>query len=274
MSILSFFERHRELKKVAKYSGRRKEKSSALASPTHSNSSALSVKIPDAGSGNWKGDAYTQSVSEYYAHTPRSRPQTLVAVERCAGPASAPPTTAPYNSRRQASSRSTCSAASSTASSFGRSTSASSGMSVAEGILIVLAGEEEDTNTSSTTTHNSPNPTFASSSPSLSLRPPSPTAAAAAAVAVAAPPPLPLYTPPPPPLFTPPASSSSRFEPRSCVSFDESARPHGLARASTMNAGKRNSVLFWKKNADRLDPSKVRSSEDYNSLDHVEYHQR
>ncbi|KAJ3168285.1 hypothetical protein HDU88_001725 [Geranomyces variabilis] len=273
MSILSFFERHRELKKVAKYSGRRKEKSSALASPTHSNTSALSVKIPDAGSGNWKGDAYTQSVSEYYAHTPRSRPQTLVAVERCAGPASAPPSTAPYNSRRQASSRSTCSAASSTASSFGRSTSASSGMSVAEGILIVLADEEEDTNTNSTTTHNSPNPTFASSSPSLSLRPSSPTTAAVAAAA--APPPLPLYTPPPPPLFTPPASSSSsRFEPRSCVSFDESARPHALARASTMNAGKRNSVLFWKKNADRLDPSKVRSSEDYNSLDHVEYHQR
>ncbi|KAJ3178174.1 hypothetical protein HDU87_003726 [Geranomyces variabilis] len=270
MSILSFFERHRELKKVAKYSARRKEKSSGLSSPTHANTSALSVKIPDAGSGNWKGDAYTQSVSEYYAHTPRSRPQNLAVVDRCAGPASAPPTTAPYNRRQGPGSTSSSSAASSTASSFGRSTSGSSGMSVAEGILIVLADEEEGTtNTTSTTTYNSPNPTFASSSPSLSLRPSSPTTPTPTAVA---PPPLPLYTPPPPPLFTPPASS--RFEPRSCVSFDESARPHGLARASTMNAGKRNSVMFWKKNADRLDPAKVRSSEDYNSLDQVEYHQR
>ncbi|KAJ3158314.1 hypothetical protein HDU86_003023 [Geranomyces michiganensis] len=289
MSILSFFERHRELKKVAKYSGRRKDKSSSSSSfpsTSHANSSALSVKIPDAGSGNWKGDAYKQSVTEYYAHTPPSRPRTLslAASKPCAGPASAPP-----SYRRQAVCSTSSSGSSSTASSFGRSASASSGISVTEGILVVLATDDEDEdkdNTASSSSNNNNNYYYYSnlsnsaSSPSLSLA-----SALASSPSKPTPPPLPLsYTPPPPPLFTPPpsSSSSSRFESRSCVSFDEPVRPRGPVRASTFDnnhaaaggGGKRISVLFWKKHAERLDPSKIRSSEDYNSLDHVEYHQR
>ncbi|KAI8921262.1 hypothetical protein DFJ77DRAFT_449165 [Powellomyces hirtus] len=214
MSILDFINRHREMKKVAKYTSRRKD-----ATTHHSNGSAVKLPKLKVNQTNWDEQRHAQ---EYYSYSPPSRPRG---------------TSTTSSSAASAAGSSRCGSFRSATSSDCTTTSSSTQR---EGILITLADQDLPV-------------------------PPSPTVSEFDGPAPGSPRPH----PPPKQLWT-------HFDNKSCMSFDSPRAvdpyPATLSRSNASSANKFSP--WWKKNKSmhHLDCNNVRSSEDYNSLSRVAYH--